>query len=52
MLKDGLDPNFTFKGSNQLRKTALHLCCEKGLMECATLLMTMGAKVIHNLNLL
>ena len=35
MLEDGLNPNSKFHGSNQLDKSALHLCCETGNYEGA-----------------
>ena len=35
LLEDGFDANTKFHGSNQLDKSALHLCCETGNYECA-----------------
>ena len=32
---DGVDPNFKFLGANQMDKSALHLSCETGNIECA-----------------
>ena len=44
LLKQGLNPDTTFNGSNQLGKSVLHLCCEKGREECATILLEAGAQ--------
>ena len=43
LIRDGINVNMTFDGSNQLGKSALHLCCEKGSLECAKLLLSNGA---------
>ena len=55
LLEDGLDPNTKFHGSNQLDKSALHLCCETGNYECAKvsagldtiILFSMSSKSCH-----
>jgi ankyrin repeat protein len=45
LIQDGMDVNKTFYGSNQWQKTAMHLCCEKGHLECARLLYEAGANI-------
>lgn len=42
-LREGINVNMTFEGTNQLGKSALHLCCEKGSYQCAELLLKHGA---------
>lgn len=47
LLRDGVDPDTIFDGFDPLGKplfwSALHLCCEKGRVECAQILLAAGA---------
>ena len=45
LIQGGINVNMTFYGSNQWQKTAMHLCCEKGHIECARLLHEAGASL-------
>jgi len=45
LIKNGINVDTTFYGTNQLQKTAMHLCCEKGHLECARLLFDAGASI-------
>lgn len=42
-ISQGININHKFEGSNQLGKSALHLCCETGHLGCAKLLVKAGA---------